>query len=150
MGTKTRAPTEERLRAGRGLRAKVARKSQAGWTPSAKRPDPVDLLIESDARRIPKLLPIRYGRMRQSRDMKIPMPVNAEDPADLAYFADALGAGMAHARTGDPAMVAGYLGRNDRFDDSIVRFTSGYAEQTEPDYAMLLKAIKSGRVKAAK
>ena len=66
MRTNTQAPIEERLRAGRGLREKVARKSQAGWTPSAKRPDPVDLLIESDAGRIPKLLPIRYGRMRQS------------------------------------------------------------------------------------
>ena len=35
-------------------------------TPSANRPDPIQLLIESDAGRIPALLPIRYGRMRQS------------------------------------------------------------------------------------
>jgi hypothetical protein len=47
-------------------------------------------------------LPIRYGRMRQSRDMKIPMPVNAEDPADLAYFADALGAGIGACAHGRP------------------------------------------------
>jgi uncharacterized protein (DUF2252 family) len=98
------------------------------------------------------LEPDRAFYIRQLHDMKIPMPVNAEDPADLSYFADASGwaLALAHARTGDPAMIAGYLGRNDRLDDSIVKFATDYAEQTERDYDMLLKAIKSGRVKAAK
>jgi uncharacterized protein (DUF2252 family) len=87
--------------------------------------------------------------VRQLRDMKIPMPVDAKDPEDLAYFADACGwaLALAHARTGDPAMIAGYLGSSDAFDDAIVEFAHSYADQTEQDYEALLKAIKSGRIK---
>jgi hypothetical protein len=54
---------------------------------------------------------------------------------------------LAHARTGDPAMIAGYLGTGDAFDDAIVKFADSYADQTERDYGALLKAIKSGRIK---
>ncbi len=91
----------------------------------------------------------RQFYVRQLRDMKIPMPVDTNDPADLAYFAAACGwaLALAHARTGDPAMIAGYLGSSDAFDDAIVKFAMGYADQTERDYAALLKAIKTGRIK---
>ncbi|HEV8042828.1 MAG TPA: DUF2252 family protein, partial [Bryobacteraceae bacterium] len=44
----------------------MPRKSHRGWKAPANRPDPIELLIESDAGRIPGLLPIRYARMRQS------------------------------------------------------------------------------------
>ncbi len=98
------------------------------------------------------LEPGRDFYVRQLRDMKIPMPVNTEDPTDLAYFADACGWALAraHARTGDPAMIAGYLGSRDAFDDAIVKFAKGYADQTESDYSALLKAIKGGRIKVAR
>lgn len=98
------------------------------------------------------LEPGRDFYVRQMRDMKIPMPVDAEVPTDLAYFADACGWALAraHARTGDPAMIAGYLGSSDAFDDAIVKFAKDYADQTESDYSALLKAIKSGRIKVAK
>ncbi|MGB3552768.1 MAG: DUF2252 domain-containing protein [Candidatus Binatus sp.] len=98
------------------------------------------------------LEPGRDFYVRQMRDMKIPMPVDTENPADLAYFADACGWALAraHARTGDPAMIAGYLGSSDAFDDAIVKFAKGYADQTESDYSALLKAIRSGRIKVAR
>jgi uncharacterized protein (DUF2252 family) len=91
----------------------------------------------------------RQFYVRQLRDMKIAMPVDAKDPSDLAYFADACGwaLALAHARTGDPAMIAGYLGSSDAFDDAIVEFADSYADQTEQDYDALLKAIKSRRIK---
>jgi len=91
----------------------------------------------------------RHFYVRQLRDMKITMPVDPEDPADLAYFADACGwaLALAHARTGDAALIAGYLGSSDAFDDAMVKFADSYADQTERDYDALLKAIKSGRVK---
>ncbi|MGA9723330.1 MAG: DUF2252 domain-containing protein [Candidatus Binatus sp.] len=91
----------------------------------------------------------RQFYVRQLRDMKIPMPVDTKDPGDLAYFADACGwaLALAQARTGDPAMIAGYLGSSVAFDDAIVKFAKDYADQTERDYAALLKAIKSGRIK---
>ncbi len=98
------------------------------------------------------LEPGRDFYVRQLRDMKIPMPVDTEDPTDLAYFADACGWALAraHARTGDPAMIAGYLGSGDALDDAIVKFANDYANQTESDYNVLLKAIKSGRIKVAR
>jgi uncharacterized protein (DUF2252 family) len=91
----------------------------------------------------------RQFYVRQLRDMKIAMPVDAKDPSDLAYFADACGwaLALAHARTGDPAMIAGYLGSSDAFDDAIVEFADSYADQTEQDYDALLRAIKSRRIK---
>ncbi len=91
----------------------------------------------------------RHFYVRQLRDMKIAMPVDATDPADLAYFAGACGwaLALAHARTGDPAMIAGYLGSGAAFDDAIVKFAESYGDQTECDYDALLKAIKSGRIK---
>jgi uncharacterized protein DUF2252 len=91
----------------------------------------------------------RHFYVRQLRDMKIAMPVDATEPADLAYFAGACGWALAraHARTGDPAMIAGYLGSSEAFDDAIVKFADSYADQTERDYDALLKAIKAGRIK---
>jgi hypothetical protein len=95
------------------------------------------------------LQPGRHFYVRQLRDMKIAMPVDPKDPADLAYFADACGRALAlaHARTGDPATIAGYLGSGDSFDNAIVEFARAYADQTERDYDALLKAIKAGRIK---
>lgn len=95
------------------------------------------------------LQPGRHFYVRQLRDMKIAMPVDPKDPADLAYFADACGwaVALAHGRSGDPATITGYLGTSDAFDDAIVKFAREYADQTERDYEALLKAIKSGRIK---
>jgi len=91
----------------------------------------------------------RHFYVRQLRDIKIAMPVDTKDPEDLKYFGQACGwaLALAHARTGDPAMITGYLGSSDAFDDAIVKFAKGYADQTERDYDALLKAIKRGRIK---
>src|SRR5262245_34897765 len=56
----------DRRAAGKALREKVSRRSHAGWTPQANRPDPIELLVESSQGRMPKLVPVRYGRMMQS------------------------------------------------------------------------------------
>src|ERR1700693_5778320 len=58
--------TDERMTAGKALRERVPRTSHAKWVPASDRPDPVTLLKESDRGRLSELLPIRYGRMRQS------------------------------------------------------------------------------------
>src|SRR5262245_43972385 len=92
----------------------------------------------------------RHFYVRQLRDMKIRMPLNTTDPAVLAYFAEACGWALAraHARSGDPAMIAGYMGSNSTFDDAIAKFAADYADQTESDHAVLIKAIKAGRLEA--
>ena len=53
-----------------------------------------------------------------------------------------------HARSGDPAMIAGYLGTDKAFDHAMGTFAEAYADQTERDHAALLAAIKSGRIPA--
>src|SRR5580704_16664950 len=57
---------EERMNKGKALREKVPRSSHAEWVTPAGRPDPIDVLRESDRGRLAELLPIRYGRMQQS------------------------------------------------------------------------------------
>ncbi len=53
----------ERAARGKAARAEVSRSSHGQWTPSPHRPDPIDLLEEQAATRVPELVPIRYGRM---------------------------------------------------------------------------------------
>ena len=54
----------------------------------------------------------------------------------------------AHARTGDPVQIFGYLGRSAVFDEAIATFADRYATVTEQDHAALLDAIAAGRVTA--
>lgn len=54
----------------------------------------------------------------------------------------------AHARSGAPALISGYLGRNDRFDKAIAKFSVAYADQSERDHEILRKAVRAGRVEA--
>jgi hypothetical protein len=53
----------ERAEKGRRLREQVPRSSHAEFSTDANRPDPVSLLMEQSAGRMPDLVPIRYGRM---------------------------------------------------------------------------------------
>jgi uncharacterized protein (DUF2252 family) len=57
---------EERAERGRAARSETPRSSHAEWTPAKNRPDPVALLEQQAATRVPELLPIRYGRMAAS------------------------------------------------------------------------------------
>lgn len=45
-----------------------------------------------------------------------------------------------HARSGDPAVIAGYMGRSEAFDDALGSFAMAYVEQTIKDHAALVKA----------
>src|SRR5262249_52370136 len=55
----------------------------------------------------------------------------------------------AHARTGNPAAIAGYCGRSGRLDEAILRFALAYADQTERDHARLVEAIRKRDIAAA-
>jgi Uncharacterized protein conserved in bacteria (DUF2252) len=56
----------DRAARGRAARAEAPRSSHAGWSPSPDRRDPVSVLQDEDATRVPELVPIRYGRMLTS------------------------------------------------------------------------------------
>ncbi len=53
----------ERAARGKAARAEVGRSVLGEWGPASNRRDPVDLLEEQAASRVPELVPIRYGRM---------------------------------------------------------------------------------------
>ncbi|HZZ76023.1 MAG TPA: DUF2252 domain-containing protein, partial [Puia sp.] len=92
--------------------------------------------------------------IRQLRDMKggvefDPSKVRIENlPKYSALCSWALA--LAHAKSGDAAMIAGYAGNSDELDKAMVQFAFAYAEQTEKDHKALAAAAKSGRIKVAK
>jgi uncharacterized protein (DUF2252 family) len=99
-----------------------------GWTPFAER----DFYV------------------RQLRDMK-----GQTGQADSAYVFEASMSlcgetlARAHARSIDPALLRGYLGRKGGpMVESIVAFARAYAEQSERDYERLVSAIRDGTVPA--
>ena len=55
---------EERTERGHALRTNCARVSHGEWTAPKGRRDPIEILIEQGAHRLPNLLPLRYSRMR--------------------------------------------------------------------------------------
>ena len=54
---------EDRIARGKAARRDAPRSAHGRWEPPAGRPDPVSLLQEQAASRVPELVPIRYGRM---------------------------------------------------------------------------------------
>jgi uncharacterized protein (DUF2252 family) len=56
-------PAAERAAIGKSYRTQTPRSSHAAWEPRPDRPDPIALLEEQAAQRVPELVPIRYGRM---------------------------------------------------------------------------------------
>ena len=54
----------------------------------------------------------------------------------------------AHARSGDGAMISGYMGSSAAFDDAICDFAAEYADQNRLDHRALVNAVREGKVKA--
>ena len=54
----------------------------------------------------------------------------------------------AHARSGDAALLAGYMGKSDAIDDALVRFACAFADQNDRDFETFQAAVKSGRLPA--
>lgn len=87
---------------------------------------------------------------RQLRDMRMKIEVDAMSRQGFFEYVEVCGWALAraHARTGDPALIAGYLGKNDTFDAAIEKFAVAYADQTERDHAALVKAIRAKQLPA--
>jgi uncharacterized protein (DUF2252 family) len=87
---------------------------------------------------------------RQLRDMKMKIDLENMRKCDWLEYVEICGwtLARAHARTGDAALIAGYLGKSDAFELALAAFADSYATQTERDHAALVKAIQGGRLKA--
>jgi len=88
--------------------------------------------------------------VRQLRDMKGSLRTEAMSVADLTAYGKrcATVLARAHARSGDPLALAGYMGRSTSFDVAIGAFARAYADQAERDHALLRRAVDAGRVPA--
>src|SRR3954470_7237481 len=88
--------------------------------------------------------------IRQLWDGKGSAIVELMEPDALATYAEICGwtLAKAHARSGDPLAISGYLGPGDRFDRAMAAFAEDYADQNERDYTAFRAAIDSGRLAA--
>ena len=88
---------------------------------------------------------------RQLKDWKGSIDVENVGRTELNAMARNRGLtlGRAHARSGDPIAIAGYLGPGKAFDRAIVEFAERYADQSEEDHAAFVAQIESGKLEAA-
>jgi uncharacterized protein (DUF2252 family) len=88
--------------------------------------------------------------IRQLKDSRLALiGVDLQEGA-LPYHATLCGVTLAraHARSGDPARISGYIGRGMAFDSAISTFALAYAAQTRADWRVFLEAIKAGQIDA--
>jgi uncharacterized protein (DUF2252 family) len=96
--------------------------------------------------------PPRHFYMRQLRDAKIKPAIERMNPPDLNRYGTLCGRalGKAHSRSGDAAMLSGYMGKSATFEDALADFAIAYADQNERDYSAFLAAARSERITAQK
>ncbi len=83
--------------------------------------------------------------IRQLRDMKLSIDISTLSEGGFNEYAKFCGWALAraHARSGDPAMISGYLGQKDVFDQAIATFAELYADQAERDHAALVAYLQT-------
>ena len=87
--------------------------------------------------------------VRQLADMKGGAEV--DNPEGLPEYCRLCGwaLALAHAKSGDAAMIAGYCGKSDALDDAFAKFAISCARQTEQDHETLQHAKRIGQIKVA-
>ncbi len=90
----------------------------------------------------------KFFYIRQLRDAKVKPVLEIMKAKNMNDYAKACGWALAraHARTGDPSVLSGYMGKSNEFANAISRFSVSYANQNELDYNKMLEAIKEGRL----
>jgi uncharacterized protein (DUF2252 family) len=93
----------------------------------------------------------RHFYVRQLKDMKVKPLVEIFTPSVMLEYAGLCGWTLAHAhaRSGESAKISGYLGKNDKFDKAIASFSAAYADQSERDHEVLVKAVRAGKLEVA-
>jgi uncharacterized protein (DUF2252 family) len=89
--------------------------------------------------------------IRQLKDMKWGATFNRLPRFENAsVYMRACGASLAkaHARNGDQAIIAGYMGKGKTFDHAIADFAKAYHQQIVSDYKVMQEAIQSGKIEA--
>jgi uncharacterized protein (DUF2252 family) len=86
--------------------------------------------------------------VRQLRDMKTTVRLEDLKGQVLHNYAGMCGWALAraHAKSGNAPRLAGYVGTNERLDDALVSFAQAYADQSERDYALFMRAVRAGKI----
>jgi Uncharacterized protein conserved in bacteria (DUF2252) len=86
--------------------------------------------------------------VRRHLDLRAGLDLSGNDERRLAGLAGRCGwtLARAHARSGDPVAISGYLGGGGKFGDAVATFAFEYADQVDRDYLALLDAIRDGRI----
>ena len=92
----------------------------------------------------------RHFFLRQLSDAKIKPVVEIMKEANLKGYARLCGMALAraHARSGDAAVLTGYMGKSTAFEDALADFGVAYADQNERDHAALVAAVRNGQIEA--
>ena len=93
----------------------------------------------------------KFYYVRQLRDMKGSVDIDALSAAGLVAYADLCGRTLAraHARSADPIAIAGYLGKSERFDEAMEAYAVSYSDQVESDFNRFTEAIQAGEIEVA-
>lgn len=88
--------------------------------------------------------------VRQLRDVKIKPQVELYSQRSMRDYARVTGwiLARAHARSGDPALLSGYIGGGQTLADALADFAMAYEQQNAADHAALLEALRDGRIEA--
>jgi hypothetical protein len=89
--------------------------------------------------------------VRQLNDHKASVSMDELKADGLLEYASVCGELLArgHARSGDCAMLAGYIGTSARFDDAVVNFAAAYADQTVRDWEALNRSRRHSQPQIA-
>jgi len=87
---------------------------------------------------------------RQFKDLKGSAEIGELDEQGLSTYMKVCATCLAraHARTGDAAAIAGYIGKSAALSEAIADFSVTYADQAEDDYQALVQSVEEGRVEA--
>jgi uncharacterized protein (DUF2252 family) len=93
----------------------------------------------------------RHFYVRQLKNRRLGSISELVEGEALASYARLCGRTLAraHARSADPAVLAGYMGKHDVFDDALASFALAYAVRTQDDYKQLVNAKRGAGRKAA-
>jgi uncharacterized protein (DUF2252 family) len=84
----------------------------------------------------------RHFYVRQLKNRRLGSISELVEERALASYARLCGRTLAraHARSADPAILAGYMGKSDAMDDALASFAMAYAARTQSDYDQLVKS----------
>jgi uncharacterized protein (DUF2252 family) len=88
--------------------------------------------------------------VRQLRDAKLKPALDTMTLDTFMMYARSCGWALsrAHARTGDPVIISGYIGTGSNFEEAISTFASAYADQNEKDHALVAAYLNSQALQA--